>query len=483
MARILFVPFDQLNSSHGVLKNANKKEDIVLLVEQKRTLSKTTLHREKQYFLISSARHFSEDLKKKGFKTEYLISESFAEAFETIRKKYPQHDLCAASPNSFGAQEQMLKNKVNLLPNDFFLTSKDEFQAWATRQKKFTMENFYRLQRVKFNALMDGDDPVGGRWNYDAENRLPPPKNYSWPPYLEHKPDEIDKQVAEELNHQPSGIWATTRKGALAQLEYFLKHHLKNFGPYEDAVTTDNWALHHSLLSPYLNNGLLHPQEVLDATLARFNEGDIPIESAEAFIRQLIGWREYVHGMYWFLGREYRDENQLRANRKLDEFFWDSSQTDLNCLKQTISDIEERAWTHHIPRLMILSNYALLTGIKPMEFLNWMKDVYVDATDWVMVPNVIGMGLHADGGRMMTKPYAAGGAYISRMTNYCGGCKYNPKLRVGENACPFTTLYWDFLDRHREVFSKNHRMAQQVRGLDRLSDLPELRIQAKKWLD
>ena len=344
------------------------------------------------------------------------------------------------------------------------------------------MENFYRKQRVRLDVLMNGSKPEGGEWNFDKENRLPPPKNYSWPKYLEHDRDEIDADVASELHYEPKRYWATTRQGALKQLDNFLKYHFANFGPYEDAVTTENWALHHSLLSPYLNNGLLHASEVIAAAMKRYKKGDIPIASAEAFVRQIIGWREYVNGMYWFLGDSYRNNNKLDANLDLPQLFRDSSQTKMNCLKNTISDIEERSWVHHIPRLMILSNFALISGINPQQFLDWMREVFVDATDWVMVPNVIGMGVHADGGIMMTKPYAAGGAYISRMTNHCKGCYFDPKKRTGDNACPFTTLYWDFLDRNRERFSRNHRIAQQVRGLDRLDDLEGVRERADEIL-
>jgi len=288
--------------------------------------------------------------------------------------------------------------------------------------------------------------------------------------------------VAKELGHKPTTTWATTRKGALAQMKNFFDNHFDEFGPLEDAMTSENWALHHSLLSPYINNGLLHASEVVSAAMKAYKTGSVPIESAEGFVRQIIGWREYVNGMYWFLGPDYRDNNELGANRQLLPLFSDPNKTSMNCMKQTVTDINERAWVHHIPRLMLLSNLALVTGTNPQEFLEWMREVFIDASEWVMVPNVIGMGVHADGGRMMTKPYAAGGAYISRMSNYCKGCVYDPKLRVGENACPFTTLYWDFLDRHKETFAKNHRMSQQVFGLNRLSDLPQLKVRAQEVL-
>lgn len=248
-------------------------------------------------------------------------------------------------------------------------------------------------------------------------------------------------------------------------------------------MTNENWALHHSLLSPYLNNGLLHPGEVLTAALNAYKKGVVDIASAEGFIRQVIGWREYVNGMYWYLGADYKKSNHLDANRKLLPLFTDPNKTKMNCVKTTVSDIKERAWVHHIPRLMILSNLALITGTNPQQFLDWMRREFIDATDWVMVPNVIGMGLHADGGKMMTKPYVSGGAYISKMGQYCKGCKYDPKIRVGENACPFTLLYWNYLDQHEDQFKKNHRMFQQVNGLKRLKDLPEVRVQAERYLE
>ena len=344
------------------------------------------------------------------------------------------------------------------------------------------MENFYRKQRLRLNILMDGKEPVGGTWNFDKENRLPPPKKYEGLAYLEHSRDQIDREVALELGHTPTTVWATTRTGAAEQLKNFIENHFAEFGPLEDAMTHENWAVHHSLLSPYLNNGLLHPGEVIQAAIDAFKTGRIPIESAEGFIRQLIGWREYVNGMYWFLGPDYRLSNQLKADRKLLPLFSDPNATKMNCMKETVTDIKERAWVHHIPRLMLLSNLALITGTNPQEFLEWMREVFIDATEWVMVPNVIGMGVHADGGRLMTKPYAAGGAYISRMSNYCKSCIYNPKLRTGETACPFTTLYWDFLDRHKETFARNQRMSQQVFGLNRLIDLPQLKVRAEEVL-
>jgi deoxyribodipyrimidine photolyase-related protein len=480
--RLLYIPFDHLHRNYGALKNADPKTDVVVMVESENMVSGQKWHPERLFFLISSARHFASVLRSEGFDVKYVKAANTASGLRQVKKEYGDIAIVAAEQSSYRLTRSLTEIGVSFIENDFFLTPRALFHSWASEQKSFLMENFYRKQRVRLNVLMEGGAPIGGQWNYDKDNRLPPPKNYTWPAYLEHERDEIDREVAAELGMEPTTTWATTRAGALAQLEYFIKHHFEKFGPYEDAMALDSWALHHSLLSPYLNNGLLHSSEVIEAALKSFYQGVVPIESAEAFVRQIIGWREYINGMYWFLGEDYRNKNQLGATRDLLPLFTDSSQTSMNCMKSTVEDIKARSWVHHIPRLMLLSNLALITGTNPQQFLDWMRREFIDAADWVMVPNVIGMGVHADGGQMMSKPYAAGGAYISRMSNYCKGCAYNPKLRVGDDACPFTTLYWDFLDRHKETFAKNHRMGQQVNGLKRLTDLDELKHRALEVL-
>jgi len=481
--RILYVPFDHLNLTKGVLKEIDPKNDLVVLVESNRMITGRDWHKERLFFLISSARHFVAELKAKGIQVEYIKAATTVAGLAKAKDIYGDVPVSCAEPSSFKQFAQLEEYGVSFVPNDLFLTSRELFTQWASKQKTYVMENFYRAQRVRLDVLVTNSKPEGDQWNFDADNRLPPPKNYTFPPYLEHQRDEIDIAVAKELGLSPTTTWATTRAGALKQLDYFIEHHLHGFGPYEDAVMEDNWALHHSLLSPYLNNGLIHAEEVVSAVVTAYKKGKGPIQSVEAIIRQIIGWREYINGMYWFLGEEYKNLNGLAAERPLLPVFKDSSKTQMNCVKKVVEGVEQRAWVHHIPRLMILSNLALITGTNPQEFLDWMREVFIDANEWVMVPNVIGMGVHADGGQLMTKPYAAGGAYISRMTQFCKGCVYDPKLRVGDNACPFTTLYWDFLDRHKEEFVKNHRMSQQVNGLKRLSDLPELKQRAVIVLD
>ncbi|MEI6407559.1 MAG: cryptochrome/photolyase family protein [Actinomycetes bacterium] len=481
--RLLYIPFDHLHRDYGILKSADLKNDVIVFVQSERMCDPARWNPIRLYFLISSARHFAEALRAEGFTVHYLTAATTVEGLRSAKQATGITDIYSAQPSSFKSEKMLREAGVMFIPNDFFLTPRELFQNWASTQKSFLMENFYRKQRERLNVLMDGKQPTGGQWNFDKSNRLPPPKNYQWPGYFTHDPDEIDREVAQNLGINPAPEWATDRKGALAQMNYFFQVHFAGFGPYEDAMTSENWALHHSLLSPYINNGLLHPAEVVEAARVRFEQGGIPIESCEAFVRQIIGWREYINGMYWFLGADYRENNQLSAQRPLLPLFEDSTRTAMNCMRTTVEGIRDRAWVHHIPRLMLLSNLALVTGTNPQEFLDWMRREFIDASEWVMVPNVIGMGAHADGGVMMTKPYAAGGAHISRMSNYCKPCKYDPKLRIGESACPFTTLYWDFLDRNRERFNNNHRMAQQYGGLDRLNDLAKVKVRAQEVLE
>ncbi|MEN9753280.1 MAG: hypothetical protein RL670_971 [Actinomycetota bacterium] len=480
--RILVVPFDHLSFEAGVMADANPKTDLVVMIESKRMLTGRPWHKERLFFLVSSARHFAETARERGFTVEYRRATSTPEGLNGVWQDFGKLPTFSCQPSSFAQARQFAELGIETTPNDFFLTDRELFAQWAQAQKSFVMENFYRAQRLRLNVLVTAGKPEGERWNFDADNRLPPPKNHTWPKRLEFERDAIDREVAEQLDHLPTTLWATTRAGALSALDHFIRHNLPEFGPYEDAVTGEDWSLHHSLLSPYLNVGLLHAREVVDAALTAYRSGQASLQSTEAFVRQVIGWREYINGMYWFLGEPYREQNDLKATRKLLPLYTDSSKTKIACVQQTVADLEKRAWVHHIPRLMILSNLALITGTNPQEFLDWMRENFVDASEWVMVPNVIGMATHADGGTLMTKPYAGGGAYLNRMTTYCKGCPYDPKKRDGVNACPFTTLYWDFLDRNREKFSKNHRMAQQFANLKRLDDLPQVKNRAAEVL-
>ena len=340
------------------------------------------------------------------------------------------------------------------------------------------MEDFYRWQRKRYGYLMEGDQPVGGQWNFDEDNRLPPPKtgHDRWPVPQVHALDAIDQQVLNDLpssvwGAKPTGLWATTREDALARLHYFVNEILPTFGEHEDAMLESNWHLAHSLLSPYLNNGLLLPNEVLDAAAQAFSDGKVPINSAEGFIRQILGWREYIWNCYWRWMPDYAQRNHLQAHRPLPPLFTNPKKTQMKCMSTVLNGVNEHSYSHHIERLMVLGNFALITGTNPQQFTEWMWNSFIDAAEWVMVPNVIGMSLYADGGMLATKPYASGGAYIDRMSNHCKGCAYDRKKRTGDDACPFTVLYWDFMMRHQETFVKNPRIARQVRAAQQLSDI------------
>lgn len=475
---LIYLAHDNLNQNKGALKGASPDSHSIIFVESERMLNSARWNKQRLFFLLSAAQHFARALESQGFEVHMIRAANTHTGILQIASNFKE--VIAAEPSSYRLHRSLSDINVKFLPNDFFLTSREEFKKWADSQKSLKLENFYRWQRHRLDVLMESGEPLGGRWNYDDENRNPPPKEpYPWPKYLSHERDQIDLEVISQLDSfKTSGqiadsVWGTTRQSALAQLDFFLKNSLPNFGPFEDAMTTKSWALHHSLLSTYLNVGLLTPDEVVKETLKRFAKGDVPIQSCEGFIRQVIGWREYINGLYWYFGEDYRKLNNLGSTRKLLPLFENPVKTKMKCVSETLAGIDERGWVHHIPRLMILSNLAALADVEPGQMLTWMRNNFIDATDWVMVPNVIGMSMHADGGKMSTKPYIAGGSYISRMSNYCKNCDYNPKTRSEHDSCPFTTLYWHYLDRHRDRFSKNHRMFQQLNGLKKLADLPE----------
>jgi len=488
--RLILVTFDQLSLTHGALATAKPTDDEIVFIESHDMLTSRNWHSQRIFFILSAVEHTKSDLKASGFKVHSIRAATMSEGVKSLRLTYPSVPIVSTTPSSRTLTDVLTSLDIELFPNDNFLTSADQFTQWASGYKSLTMEYFYRWQRKRLDILMDGNDPVGGQWNFDEDNRLPPPRikkgqaPHVWPQPLYFAPDEIDQGVINRLKEfdlwgqPPNGTWATTRTGALEQLHHFVENALADFGPYEDAMPTDSWAVNHSALSPYLNVGLLHVTEVVEAALHKYEQGGIPLSSIEGFIRQIIGWREYINRIYWHFSDTYRDENQLNSDRKLLPLFMDPHATKMNCMSSVITDVHERAWAHHIPRLMLMSNLAQLAGVKPQELLNWMRAHFIDAADWVMVPNVIGMGMHADGGAMMTKPYIAGGAYISRMSNYCGGCRFDPKKRTGEDACPFTTLYWDYLDRNADQFASNHRMSRPVAAAAAREDLPAIRSRA-----
>ena len=490
MKRLIFIPYDQLSLNSGVMRDADPSADEIVMIESRSMLTSRTWQASRLHLLMSAAAHHAQALERLGFTVHWREAKSAAEGLGEFRSANPGVEIWATEPRSRPLQTSLRNIDVTLVPDDSFLTPRTMFESWSATKLPL-MESFYRQQRTRLNLLMDGKEPIGGRWNFDADNRLPPPKaGQSWPTPLHHDFDELDEKVWQHIldleipiiGSPPDGTWATTREGALRQLQHFLTTGLAGFGPYEDAVPSDSWAVNHSLLSPYLNLGLLDPAEVVDAAIEHFqqNQDVIPLASIEAFIRQIVGWREFVNGSYWATGAQYEERNELNAFEPLPLAFDNPELTSMQCIKSTVTDVHTRGWAHHIPRLMILANLALTVGVNPRELLAWMRRMFVDAADWVMVPNVIGMGTHADGGVMMTKPYASGGAYIKRMTQHCAGCPFDPKKRTGDDACPFTTLYWDFLGRNSEQLRRNPRVAAQVSSAHKLADAQQVRERANE---
>jgi deoxyribodipyrimidine photolyase-related protein len=398
-------------------------------------------------------------------------------------KKFKPERILLAQPNNYDEQQaaEKLAKKfpIEILPTRQFLVPRADFIAWAKGKKSLLMETHYRRVRQEFGFLMQPDgQPVDGRWNFDEENR----KTFrDWvkagrprADIAPVKPDKITREVIALVEkHFPKNpgkaadFWLPVdRAGALCWLDDFIATRLAGFGPWEDLMVEDERLLFHSVISPTINLGLITPRECIEKAIAAYKKGKAPLASVEGFVRQIAGWREFINGVYWLKMPEYGEVNGLGAERKLPDFFY-SGETDLNCLRQTIGQVRATGFNHHIQRLMVLGNFLLLAGIKPQEGLRWFLEMYVDAHDWVMAANVLGMVLHADGGFMATKPYAAGSGYISRMSNYCQGCRYKPELKTGPEACPFNYLYWDFYARHEARFAKNPRIGMALKTLNK----------------
>jgi deoxyribodipyrimidine photolyase-related protein len=479
---------DQLNRRIASLVDLEPGAARILMIESRARARSKAWHRQRLHLVLASMRRFAAELRRAGFEVDYRSAKSFGEGLAAHRRRYRPKRVRAMEPCSWDAVQLLSHLDVEVLPSNQFLCHYREFAGWASGRKTLRMEDFYRWQRTRLGYLMKGGEPAGGRWNFDAENREPPPRHGTpWPRPPLSRLDRLDAQVLADLpeglvGSRPTGLWATSRRGALARLRDFVEKRLPSFGPHQDSMIEASWHLGHSLLSPYLNLGLLLPGEVCDAAERAWREGKAPLASVEGFVRQVIGWREYVWGLYWQWMPQYRDSNQLGAVRPLPPLFRDPSRTQMRCVAEAVRGVHHRAYAHHIQRLMVLGNLGLTAGVEPRALVDWMWGSFIDGAEWVMLPNVIGMALYADGGRMSTKPYAAGGAYIHRMSDHCGQCDFDPRERVGAEACPFTSLYWAFIDRHRERLLRNHRTATQVRALERLADLPEVRKRAEEVL-
>jgi deoxyribodipyrimidine photolyase-related protein len=483
---------DQLDRARGALAGRVPGDCRVLLVESDALIASQKWHRQRLHLVLSAMEHFAAELRDEGFEVDFRSATTLRQGHHDHVECFEVQRVIAMEPLSWNARSMFQELGVELVRNDRFLCHYDDFATWAAGRKRLTMEDFYRWQRIRLNVLIDhdaaGPTPVGGQWNFDHDNREPPPKDGRvWPAIQHFELDEIDEGVVMRLpattfGADPDGTWPVTRAQALIRLGEFIDFGLAQFGPHEDAMLSAQWKLAHSVLASSMNIGLLHPSEIVAAAESAYRRGGAPLSSVEGFIRQVIGWREYVWGVYWLWMPGYRDRNELAATRPVPPVFTGEASTEMACVATVVSHIHDHGYAHHIERLMVLGNLALTAGVDPWQMSEWMRCSFVDGAEWVMLPNVIGMALFADGGMMATKPYASGGAYINKMSDSCRACRFDPKQRVGPDACPYTTLYWDFLARNEQALSRNHRMARSLAAMRQLRDLPAVRDRAVEIL-
>lgn len=479
---------DQLMRDNPALDGADR----VVVVESLGRLARRRLHRRRAHLVLTGMRCLVRDLQAGGAEVDHRRE---AESIPSVVRKLVRagEQVVCAEPNDPSGRARLLGAGAELRDSNQFLVGSEAFAAWADGRRSLRMEDFYREQRLHHRVLLDEDDaPSGGRWNFDQDNRQPPKAGLSAPePYLPDE-DEIDEEVRRDLDRWTADgridLWgddgprqfAVTPDEASRALESFIDTRLRWFGPWQDAMVDGERTLYHSLLSVPLNLGVLEPLRVVRAAEQAYRDGDVPIQSAEGFVRQVLGWREFVHGVAHLRRRDWPDQNALEATAPLPEAFW-GSKSGWACLDTTVESVAATGYAHHIERLMVLGNTMLLAGVEPWAAIRWFQTAFVDGAEWVMAPNAAGMALYADGGGMTTKPYAAGGNYVNRMSEHCGGCQFDPRRRTGDDACPLTALYWDFLDRHRERLAGNRRLAMPLRSLAKISpdELDAIRRRAR----
>jgi deoxyribodipyrimidine photolyase-related protein len=478
MSALRLILADQLSESISSLHGFDYVHDTVMLCEVMEEATYVPHHPKKIAFLFSAMRHFAQALSERGARVRYVTLDdpnnfgSFTQEIERAIRECSPSRIVVTEAGEYRVRAMMeswqdsLGIPVEILPDTRFLSLHSEFSAWAKNKKQLRMEFFYREMRQRYAILIEPDGtPTGGAWNYDKENRKPPKTEMTSPARLRHKKSVITREVLqlvkERFSHHFGTLepfhYAVTRDEALLELDHFISQILPHFGDYQDAMVAGEPYLYHSLISSYLNAGLLLPLEICQKAEVAYREGKAPLNAVEGFIRQILGWREYIRGIYWHFMPEYGERNYLHASLPLPDFYW-TGKTDMFCMAESIRHTREHAYSHHIQRLMITGNFALLAGLDVGQVQVWYLAVYSDAYEWVELPNTLGMALFGDGGVVASKPYAASGKYIHRMSNYCEKCRYDPDDMVGEKACPFNALYWDFLVRHENKFRGNARM-------------------------
>ena len=479
---------DQLTRGLSSLADMDPATDVVLMAEVIDEVTYVRHHKRKVAFLFSAMRHFADALRAEGIQVDYVLlddpanSGSFGGEVARAVSRHDMNQLIVTEPGEYRVLTAMRDWQdqhdiaVEIRNDDRFMCPPERFADWADGRKQLRMDFFYREMRREHDVLMDGKEPIGGKWNYDAENRESPDLSLAVPAPLSFAPDTITQEVLALVEDRCAGHFgalddfgfAVTRVQALEVLDHFIAQRLPLFGRYQDAMIEGEPWMYHSHIGFYMNAGLLLPAEVVRAAETAWHNGHAPLNAVEGFIRQIMGWREFIRGIYWLKMPDYAEMNFLGASRALPDFYWTGA-TGMNCLAQSIDATRRYAYAHHIQRLMVLGNFALLAGIDPRYVNEWFLVVYADAYEWVELPNVSGMVLFADGGYLASKPYAAGGAYISRMSNYCDNCQYKVARKTGEGACPFNYLYWDFLNRNRAKLGNNARLGMIYRSLDRMA--------------
>jgi deoxyribodipyrimidine photolyase-related protein len=492
---LVLVLGDQLSPRISSLAACDPARDVVVMCEVVEEATYVRHHKKKIILLFSAMRHFADELRGLGWQVSYTRLDdagnagSFSgEIARAVAAHRPQR-IVVTEPGEWRVSEAMSRwperfgSPVDILPDTRFISPTVDFAAWAEGRKQLRMEFFYRDMRRKTGLLMDGDKPVGGVWNLDHDNRKPAKADLFMPEPAHFQQDDITREVIALVKSRFAGhfgdadpFWfAVTRADAEAAFDRFVAEGLAHFGDYQDAMLTGQKFLYHAVVSIYLNCGLLDPLDICRRVEAAYTAGNVPLNAAEGFIRQVIGWREYVRGIYWLKMPGYAAANALEHARELPDFYW-TGETRMACVRAAVTQTREEAYAHHIQRLMVTGNFALLAGIDPHALHEWYLTVYADAYEWVELPNTIGMSQFADGGLLASKPYAASGAYINRMSDYCKGCAFDVKARTGPEACPFNALYWDFVSRHADRIRSNPRMAQMVRTYDKFDDAEKVRI-------
>lgn len=486
-SRLILILGDQLDLQGSALRDIDIQTDTILMVETKVEAQYVWTHKAKIALFLSAMRHFAAELIQRNYPLIYVKDSAktiVSELKDQVLEKGFQYVVCV-EPGEWRLRQELIElaNELHLdldmRRDDHFYCSFDEFQAWATDKKELRLEYFYRAMRKKHKVLVDElGEPEGGQWNFDKDNRKPYPKKGPGlisPPSL-FPPDAITQEVIEYVENtypdHPGSLahfqWPVTREHALNALDCFIEHRLQNFGDFQDAMwkkTPFGW---HSLLSSSLNLKLVNPREVIEAVTNAWRKSNLDLATVEGFIRQILGWREFMRGIYYLDMPKMATDNFYNHQRTIPTWYW-TGQTNMQCMQDTIGQTLEYGYAHHIQRLMVTGNFALLSELLPQAVCEWYLAVYVDAIEWVELPNTAGMALFANGGRFTSKPYIASGAYIKRMSNYCHSCKYKPEVRFGESACPVTTLYWNFLIKHRKQFDTNPRTRLMTANLSKIS--------------